>query len=342
MNKITLTKKIIALTLVIFSGLIIQAQTGFAQTTDGLSAAELLKRAKDAENNKDTVAQEKYLTAAIKTDPKNIDAYEQRAMMYEAADKIDLALADYRQMLEFDPQNPEIYFLRASLYKNKKDYARAVSDFTTLLGFKINPRQSAMVYYERGVAYHKIYDYDKAVADLSKALELQPNYKGALAERGEIYTFQGNYDFAETDLKKLLKLEPENKLAAEDLELLKAMKKAGFNTGKTKEDTLLKFDEYSDQIMSEYEVYKQKSELLSSAIAQNRNDIPKICSAVGNADLSLKKIESSAAKINQLLTDGKFDKVPSLKDAAQQMVGLFPEDRATINKSASTYGCKLN
>jgi tetratricopeptide (TPR) repeat protein len=52
--------------------------------------------------------------------------------------------------------------------------------------------------------------YEEAVADLSRAVELDPEDTGALAERGEAYRLMGRYEEAVTALSRGIGLDPEH------------------------------------------------------------------------------------------------------------------------------------
>jgi Tfp pilus assembly protein PilF len=51
-------------------------------------------------------------TQAIKVDPKNVAAYDERASAYEFTGAHDRALADIAQAIKLDPQNPDAHRLQ--------------------------------------------------------------------------------------------------------------------------------------------------------------------------------------------------------------------------------------
>jgi Flp pilus assembly protein TadD len=51
-------------------------------------------------------------TQAIRVDPKNVAAYDERASAYERAGAHDRALADIAQAIKLDPQNPDAHRLQ--------------------------------------------------------------------------------------------------------------------------------------------------------------------------------------------------------------------------------------
>ncbi len=316
--------------------------------TDTSPVVSLLIKAQKAQKAGDTVAQEKYLTEAISVGRRDIDAkdgkswlfeaYKVRSVLYKSQEKFDLALADAQQLAGLDPKNKDLYILRGGIYFNMDDYPNEIADYTTLLGLNLKPEETVDIYAARGNGYRKNHDYDQAVADFTKVISLVPNDKDSLAHRAEIYQFQGYYDLAEADYKKLLKILPDNALSKQGLEDIKMLKNAGFNTGKTKEVSLLLLDE----IQADSLIFIKRYNAVTSASVQAPKDKRRICTAIAETNIFLQKVEMNSAKLNQELADGKLDKLPSIKQIARETIKLHADDRAMLNADVSKYSCKLN
>ncbi len=69
-----------------------------------------------------------HFSEAIKLDPDNARALNNRGMSYVKAGKYDLAMADYTRALQLNPQFAEAYHNRAIASFRANDYARACSD----------------------------------------------------------------------------------------------------------------------------------------------------------------------------------------------------------------------
>lgn len=308
----------------------------------GMTSAELLKRALEAKKAGDTAAQERFLTAAIEADPKNYEAVEERVFMYDAAGKSDPAIVDAGRLIELDPTNFDGFYLRASMYAARKEYEKAIPDYTSQLALKLTSDQSASTYYLRSVAYRKTYQYEKALADLGRAIDLHPAYKSALSDRAEIFEFGGSYDLAEADLKAVQKLDPGNKFAESELDNIKMFRRVGFNTGKIKEDTLFKINEYIDRLTEDSDAFAKNLALVTKFSNEDQKNTARICVAVAKTDLVTKITETDAALLERLVTDGKVDKLPTFKTMIEGLLKTFPENRAMVNADAAKYGCKLN
>ena len=142
------------------------------------------------------------------------------------------------QGLEIHPEEYLLYSDRANCESDLKDHVAALKDFDIYIAhnqndpeawynmgiaqYKSGDSQSAIDSYSkaldlnpsfyfakanRGIAYNKIKEYEKALSDFNSALEggdIAPAYSG----RGETYYRLGNYDQAITDLKLAISFEP--------------------------------------------------------------------------------------------------------------------------------------
>jgi len=112
-------------------------------------------------------------TQAIRVDPKDAAAYNDRAVTYGQLHQFDKALADYTESLKITPDSGT-YGNRANLYAQNKDYASAVADYTKAI--QIVPNDSDAF---EGLAEilatcpdAKVRDGQKALAAATKANDL--------------------------------------------------------------------------------------------------------------------------------------------------------------------------
>ena len=92
-----------------------------------------------------------------------------------------------------------------------RDYDKAIADETKAI--EINPRY-VLAYANRGIAYGNKGDYDKAIADETKAIEIDPRYANAYANRGIAYEKLGRKIEAIADYRSTLALSQSNRAAA--------------------------------------------------------------------------------------------------------------------------------
>ena len=75
-------------------------------------------------------------------------------------------------------------------YRLQGDYARALADLDRAI--ELNPKYD-WAFAQRGVTYRLQGDYVRALADFDRAIELDPKYDQAFAQRGVTYRLQGDY-----------------------------------------------------------------------------------------------------------------------------------------------------
>ncbi|HKF09398.1 MAG TPA: tetratricopeptide repeat protein [Xanthobacteraceae bacterium] len=97
---------------------------------------------------------------------------------------------------------PELASVRAKI--KAKDYKAALTELTPML----ETNQHADVYNLMGFALRKTGDYKQAYTFYRKALDFDPEHKGALEYLGELYVETGQVDKARENLALLKKLCP--------------------------------------------------------------------------------------------------------------------------------------
>jgi len=67
-------------------------------------------------------------TKAIELDPKNNDAYFDRARCYFCLGEYQKAIDDCSKAIELDPKYTYAYFLRGGIYSELNEYQKAIDD----------------------------------------------------------------------------------------------------------------------------------------------------------------------------------------------------------------------
>jgi tetratricopeptide (TPR) repeat protein len=134
-----------------------------------------------------------HYTKLIESNPKNLSAYNQRAIAYRRRGSFEQAIADYNKAIEIDPGFALAHNNRALVYEAKGEFDRAIAGFTK--GIEINPK-FAVAYNNRGHAYAAKGELDQAIIDYSKAIEIEPRFALAYNNRGLAYRAKGELDRA--------------------------------------------------------------------------------------------------------------------------------------------------
>ncbi len=96
-----------------------------------------------------------------------------RGVERRRAGDIDGAISDYDLAIKLNPNDQFAFNNRANLWRDKGDLKRAIADYTEAL--RIDPGYTA-VYVNRGLVYEKFKDIERARADYQRAIELPPKY----------------------------------------------------------------------------------------------------------------------------------------------------------------------
>ena len=114
---------------------------------------------------------------------------------------------------------PDLTSVRVKI--KAKDYKAAITELTPML----ETHQHADVYNLMGFSLRKIGDYKQAYTFYRKALDFDPEHKGALEYLGELYVQTGELAKAREHVVLLQKLCPQSCEELEDLQ--KALAQAG-------------------------------------------------------------------------------------------------------------------
>ncbi len=142
---------------------------------------------------------------AIKLDPKEAEAYANRASALANAGQNEKALA-VREPGAVDAHGSLRYWLaRGEIYALLKNPKAAIEDLTQAI--KLRP-QLAMLYRARANLHIDAKQYQPALQDLDEAVRIDPNEPDTRAGRGMLHSHIGNTEAAKADLAYALRLRP--------------------------------------------------------------------------------------------------------------------------------------
>lgn len=116
------------------------------------------------------------------------------------------AIADFDRAIKLDPRDALAYQNRAYAKRLKKDPAGAIADYTRAI--ELDPN-SADAYYNRGNVKTDRNDLDGAIADYDRTIELDPKYSHAFHNRAVAKKKNGDANGAEADFKRAGEIDPE-------------------------------------------------------------------------------------------------------------------------------------
>ena len=144
---------------------------------------------------------------AIRIDPKYETAYNNRGSAYGAKGDYDKAIADLNEAIRLDPKDPPPYVNRGIAYRRKGDFGKAIADLNEAI--RLDPK-NANAYDMRSNTYLCTEDYGKAISDANEAIHFNPRDRGAYDNRALAHSRKGNYSKALADSKEAMRLDPKN------------------------------------------------------------------------------------------------------------------------------------
>ena len=150
------------------------------------------------------------MSAVIKLNPDDYEAYFTRGLSHFAKEWDDLAIEDVDTTIRLNPDHAGAYMFRSILLANQKQWGQVIADMSELI--RLRP-DDATAYYLRGQAYGEQDNLDQAFADICEAIRLDPEQADAYRVRADCHRYRGDYDKAITDFEAALDLDPKSAAA---------------------------------------------------------------------------------------------------------------------------------
>ena len=144
-------------------------------------------------------------TKAIKADPKNADAYNNRGAVRYVRKEWDQSIADYTRAIEIDPGSAAFYINRGAAWFKKNNYRKTISDYNRAI--EIDPL-SADAFNNRGMTWYFLGQYDRAIADHTRAIKINPENNEYYNNRGAAFFRKNRYDRAIVDYSRAVIINP--------------------------------------------------------------------------------------------------------------------------------------
>ena len=126
-----------------------------------------------------------YFNTQIHDHPKSAHAYLRLAAIWNDKREYDRAIASLDEAIRLDPNDPLAFNNRGWNWWSKGDGNRAIADYTEAI--RLDPR-SALTYGNRAAVRHARKEFEKALDDLNEAIRLDPKYAHAYSDRAWIWS----------------------------------------------------------------------------------------------------------------------------------------------------------
>ncbi|MGQ0812013.1 MAG: tetratricopeptide repeat protein [Nitrospiraceae bacterium] len=174
-------------------------------TTNNPKVVEATKLDKEGQSDAALAA----LDQAIRINPDDSVAWNDRGHLYIKKNLFDRAIADYSHAIAL--KEAGLYYANRGTAKVLKGlYDEAISDFNKAEEMRYR-EPSAMTL--RGKAYFEKGRHQEALKDFTGAIESDPNQVAAYGLRGKTFVLLGRYSEALPDLERYLQANPDDALA---------------------------------------------------------------------------------------------------------------------------------
>jgi len=154
------------------------------------------------------------MTQLMRVAPSSVWVHYATAEVHASLQRYDLAIAEYRNVLDIEPRMPGIHFRlgRAILQSSKETNAveQAMHEFE--LELNISPDNSDAEY-EIGEIYRRRGEFDPALTHFSKAVQHHPDFTQARIGLASTLISQGRSPEALGHLLEAVRIEPQNEVA---------------------------------------------------------------------------------------------------------------------------------
>jgi hypothetical protein len=148
---------------------------------------------------------EEALSKAIRLNPADAEAHQERAVARVKLGKYQQALADCDEAIRLDPDDTTAYCARGAAHVGLRQYEKGIEDLDRFLA---ENGTTAEARYLRGLAESRLGDLKQAISDLSAAIVCDSFLAEAYFERAQAQRGLGRFDEADADLEAAFQLDP--------------------------------------------------------------------------------------------------------------------------------------
>ena len=151
---------------------------------------------------------------AVRLDPSDLRARGFLAQLYSQLQEFELAISQYREILDRDPNNKDVRLQLVTLLIRAKDYQAALDELS-ILTYR-EPELIIAHYYEAKINL-ELKEYTKAEKAFLRVLQLNESFLPALFDLAALYATIGKFDMAAEIYRKILLSDPTETTARERL-----------------------------------------------------------------------------------------------------------------------------
>lgn len=158
---------------------------GFGVAACGPNAKDLNDSGKEKFKNEDIDGALEDFNKAIEKNPKNAEAYLNRAYVYISTGELQEVLDNFDKAIALDSEYVEAYFNRGIIYGYFEEFDKSLADFSKVIA--LSPEDTE-AYINRALIRSRLGDVDGELADLKMAAKLgDPGIRSLLEENGIVW-----------------------------------------------------------------------------------------------------------------------------------------------------------
>jgi len=142
---------------------------------------------------------------AIRQNPRDAEAYNNRGFKHYDKGDLDRALADFDKAIEIDPKASVAYDNRGVVFRAKGDLDRSIADYNEAI--RLNPND-ALAYNNRGIAYRAKGELDRAIAEAERDRGVVRAPWSGVVQDVAVEVGQAAFSFAGRELMNVVALDP--------------------------------------------------------------------------------------------------------------------------------------
>lgn len=167
----------------------------------------------------DTIGAIRELQLCVDQDPKYYEAYIQLGLIFHRKHN-KLALNYYNNALNSRPQSTEALYNIAMFHQDTKNYDLALDQYKMILQIDANHKNAN---HNIGWIMMEVKkNYPEAIRYFTLSAKTDPMFENAIYNRGVAYEYLKKYDDAMLDYRKTLQINPSFKMASDAVERLKS------------------------------------------------------------------------------------------------------------------------
>ncbi len=142
---------------------------------------------------------------AVRLDPDNAKAYNNRGIAKGKMGRKEEAIADFDKAVRLDPDYVDAHFNRGVVKGEVGRHKEAIADYNEAV--RLDP-DDAKAYNNRGISKMEMGRHEEAIADFDEAVRLDPDHAKAYNNRGVAKKEMGRHEEANSDFDEAVRLDP--------------------------------------------------------------------------------------------------------------------------------------